>query len=123
MSTKKKTTTKTATKEKVEKSSKLMKIWTASPQEKEEKKLKLELSAAEISAKGDLLRAQTALQAQEEVVADLEQNVEIYISKMGRDWSPADIINAQIRLEEAEDILKQLQSNVDAIKKLMKEYL
>lgn len=116
-------TKKTATKGKAEKSSKLMKIWTASPQEKEEKKLKLELSAAEISAKGDLLEAQKALQAQEEVVVGLEQNVEDYISRIGKNWSPADIINAQIRLEEAEGILGQLQSNVDDIEKLMKEYL
>ncbi len=102
---------------------KLMSLWNQTPEEQEEKVLKLELSASEISAKGDLLKAQVNLQKQEEKVLQLRGILDELISRVGKEWSPADIINARIDLEEKEEVLNQLKNNITEIEELMKEYL
>lgn len=105
------------------KESKLLTLWKQTPEDKEEKLLQLELSAAEISAKGDLLITQQDVHKQEEEVIRLKQKVETLLSKVGKNWSPADIVNSEIALEEAEATLKDLKNNEKRIRDLMKEYL
>lgn len=103
--------------------SKLMQIWTQTPEAKEEKKLEIELKAAELSAREDLFVAEKKVYEQEAKLLSLEQLKDREISKVGNLWSPADIINTEIEIEEAESMLEECKKNVERIKELMKEYL
>lgn len=105
------------------KKAKLLQMWTESPEKKQEKELKLDLSAAEISAKGDLLKLQKQIHEQEQKVSESERLKESYTYRVGKDWSPAMIVNAEIELEEAQEVLKQLKLNEKRILELMEEYL